>query len=615
MRRRQRSSGNRFKRLEYTVTRVSDDEAAFQAGTQTNNIILPQSLDVLLSLCDGIRPLSEHARVAAQQLPRRAGNQRELLGALRWLADRGFLVSERALLSALVARRSPARTGDAGGIRFVGIPTADRPHLLRRALRSYLANSLRHDRKPFFLVVDDSRTREALAANRAFVSTFARGQAQALYVGPEERAYLGRRLADLTGMPPAHVDWALSPSRRYPVTTGGARNALLLLAAGHLSLQIDDDTTADVFLPHGADNDDVIACSSAPDPTEFHFSNRPLEKHRPVDADVLELHERLLGRTISECVTDDSFRRCMVEAIGATFLETLASHDTIRTTTLGVAGRGTGSAAALLLGVPNQSRERLLATESGYRAAMAGEHVRCVQRHTISDSRLCIGLNLALDTRSLLPPFFPVLRDQDAVFGMLLQRMGAYKGFIPRAVRHGTGDRTPLDTPSIAGRGAGSHAASHVIRLLEKAPAVSSGLAPDTSLSVLGAHLSQHAARPAVLEHTLAPITRFATAQRLRWANWLRCQSLNRPTPQYRQYRQHLDQIIHALRRDLESEPAIQAVDLRGPSFRTPLQELCTLMGAFGGVLRDWPAMFAAAMRTPLVTEIAHRQHRSRSPR
>jgi hypothetical protein len=62
--------------------------------------------------------------------------------------------------------------------------------------------------------------------------------------------------------------------------------------------------------------------------------------------------------------------------------------------------------------------------------------MRGVTNTTISEVNFCSGLNLGLDNRELLPPFMPVQRNQDGIFGTLLRACSGYTGFLPYMVHH-----------------------------------------------------------------------------------------------------------------------------------------------------------------------------------
>jgi len=86
-----------------------------------------------------------------------------------------------------------------------------------------------------------------------------------------------------------------------------------------------------------------------------------------------------------------------------------------------------------------KSRERLVQTASDYQASrFSREVLRVVERANINRSTWLLSTALAFDNRQLLPPFLPVARGEDGVFGDTF-RVCFENGFLadlPRAVLH-----------------------------------------------------------------------------------------------------------------------------------------------------------------------------------
>jgi hypothetical protein len=310
----------------------------------------------------------------------------------------------------------------------VGVPTRDRPDCLRRCLLSHLESGRRHGRDIDFMVVDDSTTAAARAANRELLGELAvRWEARFVYAGPEERAGFAEALVRKAGLPEAAVRFALLPDGGWPVATGSSRNALLLLTAGALLLQVDDDTLCRLAPAPGARPG--LAFSQRPDPTEFWFPDGDgplLPLSDPVGADLLAVHEGLLGTTVPG-------------PNGGPVLATAA----------GVAGdSGMGTAVYFLL-LDGASRNRLVRSPEVYRAALTGRRLlRAVSQATVCRPGYSMALNLGLDNRRLLPPFLPVMRNQDGVFAALMRACfpDSLFGFLPWTVVH----EPPTPRPSLA---------------------------------------------------------------------------------------------------------------------------------------------------------------------
>ncbi len=369
--------------------------------------------------------------------------------------------------------RRPARFAS------LGVPTRDRPDCLRRCLVSHLEGGRRHGRDNDVVVVDDSATESARAANRELLRELAaRWGARCLYAGPHERADFAAALARRAGVPEGPVRFALLNEGGWPVATGASRNALLLHAAGDLLLQVDDDTLGRAFPAPGAAPG--LTFCPRPDPTEFWFPGGDgpvLPPDGGNGADLLAAHEELLGQTVPG-------------PEGGPVLATAA----------GVAGdSGMGTAAYFLL-LGGASRARLVRSPDGYRAGLSGRRLlRAVTRATVCRPGFCMALNLGLDNRGLLPPFPPVLRNQDGVFAALLRAGSpdALVGFLPWVVPH----EPPGPRPSLAD---GLREAATGVRAGQAYQLLIGALAPSLTVSgagprlrALGASLAELGAAPA----------------------------------------------------------------------------------------------------------------------
>lgn len=318
----------------------------------------------------------------------------------------------------------------AGSARFaaIGVPTRDRPDSLRRCLVNHLESGRRHGRDTDFVIVDDSGGAAARAANRELLRELGRQSGAAFfYAGPRERADFATALVRQAGLPEGPVRFALLNEGGWPVATGASRNTLLMHAAGDLLLQVDDDTVCHLAPAPGARPG--LAFSPRPDPTEFWFpdGDGPVLPPEPLPGvDLLAAHEELLGARVPG-------------PQGGPVLATAA----------GVAGdSGMGTAVYFLL-LDGASRARLVRSAEAYRAGLSGRRIlRAVTQATVCRPGFCMALNLGLDNRTLLPPFLPVLRNQDGVFAALLRACfpDALFGFLPWTILH----EPPVPRPSLA---------------------------------------------------------------------------------------------------------------------------------------------------------------------
>jgi hypothetical protein len=376
----------------------------------------------VLKHCRRFATLDAHAAAWGRTVGAGDDHVREVRSQLAALVDAGLLVSRGEVLA---AGRSSAQVARPPAISTIGVVTCDRPELLGRNVASYMENARAHDRVTRFVVVDDSPgrpTREEVRERLRAAAT--RYDVRAFYAGAEEKRRFAAALSREAGAPADVVEFALFDPERCGFSVGANLNALLFQTIGELFFLTSDDTECRVAPAPQSRRE--VTCTSRPDPTEFRFfedRDASLRSLTFVDADLLGLHEQLLGRDLPSCIAaSDGEPR--LDRIGARFVRRLsAGRGRVVATMNGLVGdSGMGSTAAYLL-LRGASHRRLIASEAAYRSACASRAVvRAVSRPTISDGSFCMSGFLGLDQRATLPPFFPVRRNSDGILGVTLRR-------------------------------------------------------------------------------------------------------------------------------------------------------------------------------------------------
>jgi len=307
-------------------------------------------------------------------------------------------------------------------ITSVGVVTRNRLPELVACLESYIENCRRHDRNPEFVVTDDSPGAQAQDQTRAALRTLEHHVgARIRYAGTRERSRFADALARELAVPLEIIRFALLGDDRCPLSTGANRNSLLLDTVDTLVLSVADDTRCRIALP--PDVEDAVAWFSGYDPTEFwffHDSGSAFASASAVDADVLRCHEALLGQPVAG-VGDPS------------------ASGRVAITLHGLAGDSGMASPRYYLGLAGASRERLVASLSAYRAAFRSREIlRAVRRPTCTASPFCMTTFFGFDNRVLLPPFFPVQRNADGIFGLVLHKCiaGSRVAFLPSVLLH-----------------------------------------------------------------------------------------------------------------------------------------------------------------------------------
>lgn len=577
------SSVERYRSGDLISNPAGERHALVQSSLSGSAALLTTQQAALLRACAAFRTLDEHAHA-------NAANRADL----EKLTALGLLTSETAL------RR---RCFDAGRqaaapppISTIAVITRDRIDALQRCLESYIDNGRRADRQVDYLVVDTAPQAETRDATRAMLDALGKSAGVTVrYAGLDERQRFATALAR-AGLPRAAIDFALFDPEGCDSVYGAARNAVLLATAGRSVLCADDDTVCSLADVPGSSRDG-LALSSLNDPTSIWFfpdHESARSSVRNVGRDVLAVHEDLLGRDVRSCLnfaaTPDLLR--IDDADGALLrsLESGRAHVAVTSTgMLGDAGGGMPPAVRLL---DPESRQRLFRSEAAYRTlARSRQLQRGVIRPTISNSPYLMMTGAAIDNRAILPPFFPVLRGEDTIFGFMLGAAvdGACIGHLPITLEHSPAGAREIAPDAIADSAAHPSSFELVIACVQSfsAPPRTS---PAEQMLALGRHLAAIG--------SLAPAD-FEEFLRL-WVWQMKALVMARLTHELEtsdaeSARQDVEQYLERMRTSLAADGYVAPPDLETRFGGEALAVMQRLIARFGDLLQCWPAMLNVA--------------------
>ena len=453
-------------------------------------------------------------------------------------------------------------------IRCLVIPTSDRPDTLQRCVQSATANLLRNNRECRLVIVDDSRSPECAQKNLAIVEELARScDLIVQYFGKEEYTTY---ITELTngGIVPHVAEFALRGWSQHGSLAGAGapRNFLLLIAAGEAFASIDDDTES-LYARHSNYSPHVKEQNNSVDPstlTPWPDLDTTLTALPPFDIDFLAVHEQLLGHEFTKL------------------------DGRVLTTMFGVAGDcGWGSPSRFF-----QYQEQIARSGIDWNTAIAcRDMLRAPTSYVVSSgAEMLMTTAFAATGKVLLPPFMPVGRGSDLIFGRLMKIIypSALFGHLPFGVLH-----TPAAVRKFwlgeQFRSAGtSDISTMCLALLKNCPHASE---PVEAFHRVGEYLQDIAQSPlADFEEMLREQTRVFIEEQL----------------------SAIEQQADAVRSmcSMVAEDAVQYCDkargqLNGPNAGLPVELLSNddsshaladarkLMGQFGELLFAWPTILA----------------------
>jgi len=237
-----------------------------------------------------------------------------------------------------------------------------------------------------------------------------------------------------------------------------------------------------------------------------------------------------------------------------------------------------------VLWLSGRSREAVMASEESYRAAQSSRQVlRAAPCATLCQSAFLMAMHCGLDNRLALPPFLPVLRNEDGIFAQVLRASGP-KGpiaHLPLAVQHDPGELRALEGPrQVAPR------LADLLLLLVRSLAPAAWLRdPETRLECLGQGLVQAGSlRPAAFQGLLREL----------WAGEMsrhvlaleRLLEEHGGKPDY--WRADAEDWLKRIRGQVTADEPPLPSDLSGPEAE-PLTR--RVVRAYGELLLAWPAL------------------------
>lgn len=338
----------------------------------------------------------------------------------------------------------PSRSAKpSAGALHVAIVTADRPAALRHSVPAVVDHAKCQGTSVSVLVVDGSASAEARRANVAAVACLCRNpDCETTYLGPREAARIRGRLraAGMTRQPA--LLRGLTPG-----SIGANRNLALLLLAGRDFVFVDDDVHVETWsLPKRAPGMLLGGHGEMREITFFQSRAAAVHALASAPVNVLAEHERWLGAPLAHA---PALARGPVDVQPACphMLAQLqaGARGCIRVTLAGLAGdSGTYCPYAIAL-----QSEAVRATYGSSReiwnlAVTSREVRRIARQYVVTHDPHCMAYCTGLSNRRLLPPFAPVGRNEDGVFGHLLAFADPDALFIhlPYGIVHDS-DRTP----------------------------------------------------------------------------------------------------------------------------------------------------------------------------
>jgi hypothetical protein len=326
-------------------------------------------------------------------------------------------------------------------ISTIAIVTCNRLPGLVRALESYIANVKKYERQVDFGIFDDSRDAQGRERTRTELRSLQAKHAVTIrYAGREEKEAFAAALQKESGVDRKIIDFALFDPFQCGNSVGANRNAVLLHSAGELIYSADDDTVCEFYSMANYRPD--LAVTSMANPTELYFFRDQKVANAAAirsEKNLLQMVEDLLGLSPAQCVANSKLPADTTLSKPEWSQDVLSEQWRVRIGWVGIFGDSGFMYPGFLLWLSGESRRRLLKDADTYAAIKQSRQIlRAPLKRTIGPGPYCQTTALGIDNRALLPPFMPVLRGEDILFGTMIHHsfQGSCFGYLPWAIRH-----------------------------------------------------------------------------------------------------------------------------------------------------------------------------------
>lgn len=510
---------------------------------------------------------------------------------LSTLAAAGLVESDAAVLARCAGLASDEVMAP---ITDLCILTCGKPQLLRRSVLSWSAFARHQRRELRITVVDDSPTPVLADAQRAAARALEAEAGMPLrFVDPLARSALAGELAQMAGVEPSLVEFAVSGRPQPRVGIGGSRNLAHLLTPGRRVLNADDDIIAGFAPPARHELALWITSEEVPMHTYFFASPDETEARVPVgpDPDALALHEAFVGHSVGSILARLDGPASLRGAGSALTAALQAGPVRVAAAALGLAGDSASDCLgffSLLAG--GETAQRVLDRQPPL--APSREVLRRPEFPVLCQGVYFMTFCHAVDHRLPLPPYFPIGRGEDQVWQKLLHWSlpDTVVAHLPLAVRHrpdGVRHYSRDDYLDPCRLFPGN---AFLLGLLGTAPPPPPEAGADGRLAALGRHLADVAGNPAA----------FGSLVRGAWRAYLvHHQSLvaasQAARPRHPAWWQQCMRVVQErLKRRLERDTEIP-LEYAGATDPAALEHLRQDVLRFSGLLHAWPALRLAS--------------------
>jgi hypothetical protein len=351
------------------------------------------------------------------------GQQDDICNVLKSMLDSGIMLSAKSECERLNVKTDNKKEQNADSAPVVAIITWERPQALERLLES-IATNCDTTKLHRLYVIDDSRKAENIKQNQTVVESFVTKINTTLqYFGQDEQQSLINGLVQKLPEHKSAIHFLSDQSRwKDHWTSGMTRNLALLLSCGRRLVMLDDDAICDLYNPPQQSPD--ITFSDKPREAEFFASEQEWEYlKQPLNPDPINRHMQCLGLSFSEALNvlgQNHLKPAGFAGATALQLSQLQPDYTVLITECGSLGCPGTDNNTWLPDMAPASLKRMLGSLEKTSHALSTRKVWSGRNQPHFSPHANMSQITGFDNRQMLPPYLPILRGEDQLFGIML---------------------------------------------------------------------------------------------------------------------------------------------------------------------------------------------------
>lgn len=563
-----------YRLLPHALLPLGGNQTCLVCDYATNNLVLStRDIPILQNLGKN----GSFRELFQRGLSQALGSPRRVMRLLKLLIASNVLIPERDHIHS----KTPADDGSLQTPLTAIVNTADRVDFCCRCLASLRDSGDIAAMLGSLLIIDGSRDpANSIELQKKLPQVCRTLAAPVIYFGPQERAKVLHCLA-AEGFNKEVLSFIIGESQDV-FSAGAARNLALLLTAGRDAVTIDDDAVWKFYILSGAEISSALSLSNETRSWSIHFyttREAALQAHSPAPIDAAGAAKRLLGKSLAQVAAswpgaiDDRY------ACGHMDEDILNRTGCVAAVQVGIVGDSGWHSADLLSAYDEQLAQRFHNFPSTLRTSLLSREVSAYSRTcSIGHDSKCMAIGLFLHNKLPLPPFMPQHRNEDGVFGGMVQAClpHAYSAHLPFAMLHDAAQRSGYQRVERV------RACDLALRLIADGTA-----GGPLGLGGVGLYFAE---RAALCDRGWARFMKTVTA-RIRGG---RIEEITAPLQRFRNsspVRQQLQRCRDRLIQDLVDNPTAIA------EFGSDIARSRQFVSLFGQMCSTWPALRDCALR------------------